>query len=310
MDRSRIVVALIPPAELLADVQALRRSIGDRRLDRLAPHITLVPPVNVPGERRRDSLQLVDEVARATRPFELTVGPVATFAPETPTLHLSVHGALEQLVALRDGLLRGPFDRPDPRPFVPHVTLRNRVEEGLLPAAVALHDGVLGDWVVDRVSLLEQQVHPDGGTRWVAVHEAPFGDPVVVGRGGVELELRTVRLLEPPAAELLVEVMGSPEAPEPAARASEPLVVCAAAPGEPDELLGVALGSTAGASAHLSQVAVVRHWRNAGIGTHLVRHWCSEAAASGCRVATAAADPPLPARWGFVGLGGQQVRSL
>jgi hypothetical protein len=50
MGRHRLGVVLLVPDPWAAEVDGLRRALGDEALDRVAPHITLVPPSNVSDE--------------------------------------------------------------------------------------------------------------------------------------------------------------------------------------------------------------------------------------------------------------------
>ena len=47
MARQRLGVVLLVPQPLATEIDGVRRALGDGALDRIAPHITLVPPVNV-----------------------------------------------------------------------------------------------------------------------------------------------------------------------------------------------------------------------------------------------------------------------
>lgn len=47
MPRRRLGVVLLVAAPVAAELQGLRRALGDPALDRVPPHLTLVAPVNV-----------------------------------------------------------------------------------------------------------------------------------------------------------------------------------------------------------------------------------------------------------------------
>ena len=228
----------------------MRRLLGDARTAVIGPHITLVPPVNVDDALVPDAWQVVRSAATAASPFSLTLGPVASFAPATPTVHLAVDGApadLDRLVALRSALFTGPLSRPDRRPYVPHVTLCRSAPQDRIDGALAALTGGLGPWPVDRVSLLEH-VAPDGsvgrGSRWFTLAEEPFGGPEVSGRGGIELHVRAVRAVEPAAAELLgrADLAGGVAGGDPGRR----LVVVAEPPAGHGRPVAVAVGQVDG----------------------------------------------------------------
>src|SRR3954471_14384574 len=102
MPRRRLGVAIIVPSPLNHEIDGLRRACADATLDRVPAHVTLVPPVNVREEHVGDALAVLRDAGAATRPFTVTLGPTATFHPDTPVLYLDVGGAVEQLHALRD----------------------------------------------------------------------------------------------------------------------------------------------------------------------------------------------------------------
>ncbi len=322
MPRRRVAVALLPPAELARSVQTLRRALADPRLDVLPPHLTLVPPINLTDDAFAEGRALLRSVASSSEPFELEVGPASTFAPVTPTVHLELGGDTGPLHALRARLRSGPFERPDGRPFHPHVTLREELLEPPPALAAEVLAGRLGPWLVDRVQLLEQRRDAADRRCWVPVAEEPFGPAAVVGRGGVELALRATTLVPEEAAALLDGPM------PPGDPFGDALVVTAARPGSHpcDTPLGVAVGTapagpsvvTAGHGPHVAVVhgvVVERSERGLGIGRHLLRRWCHEAARRGAHVAMSSASSDDATRQlldsdGFVPVGTTRVRQF
>lgn len=289
---------------MAAEVDTLRRAIGSAQVRRIPPHVTLVPPVNVATDDVGAVLEALAAAARPTRPFRLTLGPAASFAPATPTVHLAVRDEDGALPTLRDALSVGPLGRPDPRPFVPHVTLDPRVEPARVEACLPTLRSVELDWSVETVVLLEHLVRDDGPPVWVPVAEEPFGGPAVVGRGGLELALRATSVVAPEVAELL----GPASRPDPGAAdpAVRPLVVTArrrdgtAADGD---LAGAAVGEVVGPAgppasarrpagitvARLGGLTVAPEERGLGVGAHLLARWCAAAAALGADLALASA---------------------
>jgi 2'-5' RNA ligase/predicted GNAT family acetyltransferase len=309
--RRRFAVALLPPPELAVQVDALRRLLEDRRLARLAPHLTLVPPVNLDDQAVAPARAVLDDVAATATPFELELGPAASFAPRTPTVHLVVDGELTRLAELRDRLRRAPFDRPDEHDFQPHVTLRQSYPAERIPAALQVLTGTLGPWQVDRVHLLEHVQDDLGGPRWVVAMEAPFGAPEIVGRGGIELRLRTLGTLEPQVAQRWAGLVAD-ERP-PAGR----LVVVAESTAEPGVAVGVAVGSVGCGVATVEHLEVDPAQRRTGIARHLMARACTEAARRGATTvlvepASAPEDPQVLdvalGSFGFVSVQGLWLR--
>ena len=88
MARQRLGVVLLVPQPLATQIDGLRRALGDGALGRIAPHITLVPPVNVAERDLPKAFSVVRPAAAAWPPSPCALGPVATFAPVNPVAYL------------------------------------------------------------------------------------------------------------------------------------------------------------------------------------------------------------------------------
>lgn len=324
MPRRRLAVALLVPGAVGREIAGLRRALADPDLGRVPSHITLVPPVNVNEGNLAEALALL-RAAAASRPGPLTVdlGPVATFQPDSPTIHLAVDDASGAVAALRVSVLRSPLERTSEWPFVPHVTLVASASVQACGAAVDLLDGYRVSVEVPSVHLLEER--PDAGwhRRWVPLAEASLGPQAVVARGPRELTLSITSLAGPDVDEFLRVTLGSQEgeAGDAVTGAGEPVsrgpggrapaavgwwhvdhVGAAVAPGvedvealvvaaRRDGVVGVAVGRTWGPEAGLAGVLVAADDRGEGVGRHLVDQFVSAAARRGCRRATADIGP-------------------
>jgi 2'-5' RNA ligase/GNAT superfamily N-acetyltransferase len=257
----RVGAALLLAAPLSHEIDGLRRALGDDKLERVPPHLTLVPPVNLRHGDLGAALAVL-RAAAAAAPDTLTLdlGPPAAFLPANPVVYLAVGGQLDAVEALRRRLFSPPLARELSWPFVAHVTLAELSDPDRAARAAAALGAYGATAVVDRVHLL-QEVPADGGRRWLPLADASFGAPAIVGRGGLALELSRSQAISPEAAAILEEARWSPA--EPAARR---LVVTARREGAP-VALGVAwMGPDGG------QVAVIvdpRH-RRQGIGSHVL----------------------------------------
>jgi 2'-5' RNA ligase len=200
--RLRLGVALLLPEPVATQVDGLRLACDDGALERVPPHLTLVPPVNVRVDDLPDALRVLRVAAASVRPFTLRLGPPSTFLPDTPTLHLAVGGrgdATSVLRRLRDGVFCPPLERSLTFGFVPHVTLSDDMEPERIASSIAALSGFVVEAAFDRVHLLQEQRHGEVHRRWVPIADAPFAPPIVVGRGGVELDLSVTRLVDPEA---------------------------------------------------------------------------------------------------------------
>jgi 2'-5' RNA ligase len=276
--RHRIGVVLLVPQPLATELDGLRRALGAPERVRVPPHLTLVSPTNLRDRELLVALDAVREAAAASKPLELELGPVTTFAPVTPTAHLAVAGpGADDLAALRaDIVARPPLDRPDTHRWIPHVTLSQELAspERLDAACLAL-----ADWratvTLQRVHVLAQQ--PDRS--WAAIADAPLGSPAVVGRGGVELEVTVTARPEPEAAALLA-VDGATGGD------GRPFAVSARIGGR---VAGAAWGWTSGSVAIVADLAVAEAHRGVGVGRRVLAAVESEAAGRGCDVLLVAA---------------------
>lgn len=281
MPRQRLGVALLIPPPVAIEIDALRRALGDDDTDRIASHLTLVPPVNVREADIDAATAVLRDAGAACAPLRLELGPVTTFAPVSPTVHLGVGGDVDGLRALRDRVFVPPLARSLTHEFVPHVTL---VEESdHIDVAVAALAGYRAEVVVDRVHLMRESRRDDGTRVWRPIADAELGRRVaVVGRGGLALELTTTGMLPPDADrwarsrwdDFDVERYGR------ALPANVPIAVVARRDGE---IVAVAEGEVRPGveEAYLAQLIVRRDVRNEGVGAHVVAAFASAAAEHG-----------------------------
>ena len=287
--RQRLGVALLVPPPVAIELDALRRALGDDDTTRIPPHITLVPPVNVRAEDVDDAVSVVATAAAGSHPMRVELGPVTSFAPVSPTVHLAVGGDVEGVRALRDGVFTPPLSRPLTHEFVPHVTLiegTSRVEA----AVVALRD-YTAEVALDRVHLMRESRRDDGSRIWRPVAEALLGSrPAVIGRGGLEVELQTTGSLAPDADRWLrqrwddfdVERFGRVLDKE------EPLAVVARRDGR---IVAVGTGDVRPTGeAYLAQLLVASEARSEGIGAHVLAAFASAAAERGATYLTLRTD--------------------
>jgi 2'-5' RNA ligase len=206
--RVRLAVALLIPAPLSIEIDGLRRALG-ADMTRVAPHITLVPPVNVREEDIGDALRVLRAAAaRVQRPLELALGPPATFAPVNPVVYLAVGGRdAAVLPGLRDDLLVEPLTRRIDLPFVPHVTLDDEHPPDRIDRTVDAFAQFVAPVEVTGVHVLRDR--SAGPHRWNPIAEAVFAPPTVVGRGGYELEVSVSSIADPEVAALVGAATGA-----------------------------------------------------------------------------------------------------
>jgi len=228
--RRRLGVACLLDPPVADEIDGLRRALADRSLGRIAPHLTLVPPFNLPaGDLPLALTRLRDAAAALPAAVTLTLGPPESFLPHSAVLYLAVGGEVELLVRLHSLLRAAPFDRPRTWPFVPHVTLADAAPgaEARLEWATEALAGYQAEVVLTRLVLLELVQVPTRSRgagaprRWVPLADAALGPPATVGRGGLETRVFAGRLVDPRLTGLLGGGLLPP---------TEPTATCAAGP--------------------------------------------------------------------------------
>lgn len=282
VSRSRLGVALLIPPPVATEIDALRRAVGVADTTRIPPHLTLVPPVNVREVDLGGAYDVLRDAAKSRGPIRLELGPVTSFTPVSPTLHLAVGGDVDAVHALRDAVFTDPLERTLTHEFVPHVTLTEESDR-IDDARRALRD-YRCEVVIDRVHLLEEFRRDDDGERaWRPIADAPLGRrPAVVGRGGLELELTRSSQLPLEAAlwsrarwdDFDVERYGQLLAP------AVPVAVVGRRDGQ---IVAVAEGEVRPGTGegYLGQLIVATDVRDEGIGAHVVAAFTAAAVEAG-----------------------------
>ncbi|MGO9963527.1 MAG: GNAT family N-acetyltransferase [Acidimicrobiales bacterium] len=268
-ERRRLTVALVVTGALANEIDGMRRALGAKALERIAPHLTLIPPVNVREESLEALLADVRRAAAKSAPMAVMLGPPDTFWPRTPVLYLAVSGDLEAMTALRADLASGPLAPPSGRPgrqFVPHLTLDQRIAPGRLPHALEALADYRATYCFERVSVLAQ----DADHRWRPLADAALGRPAVAGRGSLDLELSVVERPDPVVAAWADEQWAqySRQRYGDTVRPIEPYALVARADGR---LVGFVEGEVRGPVARIGRLIVSPEWRGLGVGSHLLR---------------------------------------
>ena len=201
MPRLRFAIALLVTEPAASEIDGLRRALGDPGLANVVPHITLIPPVNIAVERIPEVLAHIRAAAASTSPITLQLGPPATFSPVSPVVYLRVAGDEDGTIdTLRDALRAGDLARPAVYDFVPHVTITEECSPDRIEAAIEALQDYTVDVYFDRLHLLRD--HADGPRRWNAVADAVFERPLLVGTGGLPMEITATSLADPEVAPL------------------------------------------------------------------------------------------------------------
>lgn len=284
MPRRRLGVALLVPVPLDKEVDGLRRALGDPARSRIPPHVTLVSPVNVREDHLPHALSVLRQAAAATRAFPATLGPGASFLPESPVVYLALAEGASEVEDLRRRVLAGPLERPGARPFVPHVTVCDEAPLELIDQALATLARFRAEVRFSRLHLLEE----GEGRVWSPIADFPFRGPAVIGRGGLPLSLSVTERVDPEVASFAAaawerhqrEELGAAWSPD------RPVAITAR---RQEEVVGLAEGRVRGQALLLDRLVVDPACRSEGIGTHLLSALCSHAAEQACTLVWALA---------------------
>jgi GNAT superfamily N-acetyltransferase/2'-5' RNA ligase len=254
------------------EIDGLRRALGSPELERIGPHCTLVPPVNVAEADMGDACAILRSGASQAGPLTVKLGPPATFYPPNPVCYLPVRGDLEGLSGLRDSLQGGPLAPPAGRPrraFVPHVTIRQKMPADLIEPALGILSHFEASHCFQFVTLIE---FDQAARRWGVLADALLGPARVAGRGGLEVELSTSGRLDPEASAWALRAWEqySQAAYGEDVRPEEEFAVTARLRGEPG-IAGVAEGQIRRRICRIARLIVAPEWRGHGIGSQLLR---------------------------------------
>lgn len=160
-------------------VENLRRELHPD-LPHLAAHVTILPPRNLQGTESA-ALQMLESVCALTEPFEVSLGDVETFLPDTPTVYIRITHAARRMCELHDQLNTQALACNEEWPYVPHLTIVKMATQ--LPAKSAFR--VAGErWsrysgerriLLERLTFVREQ-EPD---RWVDLAPVPLGRTLV-----------------------------------------------------------------------------------------------------------------------------------
>ena len=166
-----IVVPVPEPwAQLLVD---WRSKVGDPQAAVVPPHVTLLPPTEVPLSRRPAIVKHLTAVARSHPPFHMHLSGTGTFQPVSDVVFVTVARGIGNCELLADDVRRGPLERSLSYPYHPHVTVAHDVPPDMLELAYSGLSELSAEFRVDAITEYEQT---DGGA-WAVAREYPLTGP-------------------------------------------------------------------------------------------------------------------------------------
>jgi len=166
-----VVVAVPEPwAQLLVD---WRGRCGDPQARLVPPHVTLLPPTEVPVADRTAISAHLAAVAAAHPPFVLRLAGTDTFRPVSEVVFLTVAEGAAECARIATDVRRGPLSRSLSFPYHPHVTVAHDVPPEMLDLASAGLAELHAEFRVGAFTEFEQL--PDGA--WAVAREYPLTGP-------------------------------------------------------------------------------------------------------------------------------------
>lgn len=131
-----IGVAIEVPLEYRESLRAMRlRAEGEAAAEIIPPHITLVPPTQLPTWNLTPVLHHLDRVARSVAPFQVVLQGAGTFRPVTEVVFAALVEGEPECIELQRRAQAGPLDAELAFPYHPHVTVAQNVEPDALDRA-------------------------------------------------------------------------------------------------------------------------------------------------------------------------------
>jgi len=160
-------------------VETLRRELHPD-VPHLAAHLTILPPRPLAGTES-SALQFLERICGEEEPFEVSLGPVETFIPVTPTVYIRVDGAASRMCELHDRLNTGTLTFGEEWPYIPHLTIVKMSAEQSALNAFQIARERWGKYTGSRRILLERLtfVREDAQNHWLDLAPVRLGGRLV-----------------------------------------------------------------------------------------------------------------------------------
>jgi 2'-5' RNA ligase len=139
--RVNLGVAISIPSPWCEELAAWRKRVGDPEGERVPPHVTLLPPTQVPAGRLEEIDEHLTATADGCEPFEMHLSGTGTFRPVSDVVFVVVASGIAHCEQLERRVRSGPLARETRFPYHPHVTVAHDIPgEGLDAAYEGLAD--------------------------------------------------------------------------------------------------------------------------------------------------------------------------
>jgi 2'-5' RNA ligase/8-oxo-dGTP pyrophosphatase MutT (NUDIX family) len=195
---ARLGVVALLPEPVATYVQAWRRALREPFRDAVPPHVTIVPPQQVPPGDVPAAVALVERAAQQVAPATVTLRGAGAFLPDNPVAYLVVDGGTATLGALETALRAPPLDRRTYR-FHPHVTVAQDLPAADLERVVADLAGFRASFSLTEITLMREQ----HGV-WTPERVLPLGARAPADAPFAAAEAALVLLVDVPARTVLL----------------------------------------------------------------------------------------------------------
>ncbi|MBV9292462.1 MAG: 2'-5' RNA ligase family protein [Frankiales bacterium] len=130
-----IGVAIGLPEPFNRELQGWRDRLGDPNAHRIVPHVTLLPPTEVPSATLEDIEELLRQVAAEETAFTIRLRGSATFLPVSPVVFVPLVQGIADCERLQAKVRTGPLHRELRFPYHPHVTVAHDLPADALDRA-------------------------------------------------------------------------------------------------------------------------------------------------------------------------------
>jgi len=118
-----------------SELQQFREDVGDPMARAVPPHITLMPPTEIPPQQLGPFTQHLRTVAANHGPFTVHLRGTGSFRPVSRVVFVQVAQGIPMCERLEQAVRRGPVSRDLEFPYHPHVTVAHDIEKAGLDRA-------------------------------------------------------------------------------------------------------------------------------------------------------------------------------
>lgn len=157
-------------------VENLRRELHPD-LPQIPAHLTILPPRPLQGSES-SALKVLERICSEEEPFHVTLGPVETFIPVTPTVFIRIEADAPRMSELHSKLNTQVLLYKEEWPYIPHLTIVKMSAEQPAQTAFEIAQQRWANYQGSRRILLERLtfVREESPNCWVDLA------PVLLGR--------------------------------------------------------------------------------------------------------------------------------